>query len=447
MREKIFEEYSVRKAVLTLAAPTILGMLVTVIYNLADTYFIGMTDNADMVAAVSLSLPLFFLLMSFGNLFGVGGATYISRLLGLKEYEKIKHVSTFCFYGMISLGVFFSAVSLLFLHNILNLLGTSPNTYLYAKQYVFWITAGAPFVILQHSLAQIIRSEGASKEAMIGMVLGTILNIILDPIMIITLGWGPAGAAIATVIGNISSVVYYIIYLKKANTHLSISLKDFKVDSATVAPVLKIGFPSMLNTTLIGFANILLYNFAASYGDVNVAAIGITSRIIQVPRLIIIGLSLGTQPFVGYNYAAKNFKRMNNAIKLAGIVGIIFGSVSTLVIYFNSSAMIRFFINDAGVIEAGSAFLKVYAKPLPIIVLLFIFLHSIQAFGKAIPALILAICRDGLIFLPVIYLLDSLMGMSGVIWAMPIADLSTLVLAALLYLRIYNKSVPLQRNI
>ena len=385
MREKIFEEYPVRKAVLTLAVPTILGVLITVLYNLADTYFIGMTDNADMVAAVSLSMPLFFILMSFGNLFGVGGATYISRLLGLKEHDKIKHVSSFCFYGMISIGVFFAAVTLLFLHNILNLLGTSPNTYLYAKQYIVWITASAPLVILQHSLAQIIRSEGASKEAMIGMAFGTIINIILDPFMIITLGWGTAGAAIATVIGNFSSVVFYILYLKKANTRLSISLKDFKADSETVAPVLKIGFPSMLNTTLIGIANILLYNYAAAYGDVNVAAIGITSRIVQFPRLIIMGLSSGAQPFVGYNYSAKNFKRMSSAIKFAIMLGIIFGSVNALVIYFNSSALIRFFINDAGVIEAGSSFLKIYAVPLPIIALLFIFLHTIPSFWEGNP--------------------------------------------------------------
>lgn len=439
MREKIFEEYSVPKAIFTLATPTILGMLITVAYNMADTYFIGQTGDANKVAAVSLCLPVFIFFMAIGNLFGTGGGTYISRLLGLKKYEKVRNVSSFCLYGSLISGVICVGLTLVFIKPILVLCGASANTYLFAKDYLFWIGLGAPIIIVQHSLGQIIRAEGASKFAMMGMVTGTVLNIILDPLMITVLGWGCGGAAIATVIGNSSTIIYYLWYLKNKETVLSLSLSDFRSDRETVAPVFKIGIPTSINSMLFSAANIFLNNYAASYGDKYVAAVGVSHRIAQVPRLLIIGLSQGTQPFIGYNYAAKKIKRMNDAIKYSGLFGMIFGAIAFLTIFLSAGTFVKFFINDAEVIQIGTIFTKISILTLPVVVFLFLFMHSLQAFGKAIPSFILVILRDGVAFIPAIMIFNNLMGVNGIVLAQPFADFLAIIAGALLYWAVVSR--------
>lgn len=433
MREKVFEEYSVPKAIFSLATPTIFGMLVTVAYNMADTYFIGQTGDANKVAAIALCLPVFIFFMAIGNLFGTGGGTYISRLLGQKNLEKVRNVSSFSLYGSLISGVICIGLTIVFLKPILILCGTSINTYEFARDYLFWIGLGAPTIIIQHSMGQIIRAEGASKFAMMGMIIGTVVNIILDPLMITTLGWGCAGAAIATIIGNLSTIIYYVWYLKNKETVLSLSLSDFKADRDIVGSVLKIGVPTSINSLLFGVANIFLNNFAASYGDKYVAAIGVSHRIAQVPRLIIIGLSQGTQPFIGYNYAAKKIKRMNDAIKYSGLFGMIFGSIAFTAIYISAGALVKFFINDAEVIRIGAAFTKISIITLPVAIFLFLFMHSLQAFGKALPSFILVILRDGVAFIPAIIILNKLIGVNGIVLAQPIADFLAIIVGAVLY--------------
>ncbi|MEZ4357513.1 MAG: MATE family efflux transporter [Eubacteriales bacterium] len=439
MREKIFEEYSIPKAIFTLAAPTILGMLVTVVYNMADTYFVGKTNDPNMVAAVALILPIYYVIMALGNIFGVGGGTLISRLLGLKEDEKVKNVSAFCFYGSLVTGIAFAIILLTVKPLVLQILGTSQNTYDFADGYLTAFTLGVPAVMLQFTLGQIIRAEGAARQSMIGMIIGTVLNIILDPIMILNLGWGVAGAAVATVIGNISSVIYYIWFLYGKNTVLSIERKFFKASREIVSYVFKIGFSASLNTFLICVSNVILNNYAASYSDNIVAAVGISSRIAQVPKLLIIGLGQGIQPFVGYNYAAKNYSRMNGILKFSSVIGIVFGIVCYAFIFLTSGTLIRAFLDSKEVIDLGSAFLRAYISSLPVLVFLFIFMFSIQAFGKAIAATILSVCRDALAFIPLIIVLNTVFGYDGLAWAQPIADIVSCILAAILFFKIRQK--------
>ncbi|MDD3382390.1 MAG: MATE family efflux transporter, partial [Bacilli bacterium] len=246
MRKKIFEDYPIPKAILTLAIPTILGMLITVVYNLVDAFFIGQTGDTFQVAAVSLVMPFFYTMMAVGGIFGIGGGTYISRLLGKKQVDQAKNVSVFCFYTCILFSIILTIILFGFREPILKLLGTSLDTHGFAREYYLVLVYGAVSIVMQYCLGHILRAEGATANVMIGLLIGAVVNIILDPILILNLSLGIKGAAIATVIGNVCSVIYCIIYLLKGKTVLSIDLKRFFIKKDTVLSIIKIGIPASL---------------------------------------------------------------------------------------------------------------------------------------------------------------------------------------------------------
>ena len=204
----LFEKASVPKAVALMAIPTIVTMLVVVIYNMADTFFIGQTGDALQVAAVSLATPVFMVFMALGNLFGIGGSSAISRALGEKNEQRARQISAFCCYGSLGVGILMTLIFILFMDGILKMIGASPATIDYARQYLTFVAIGAPFVMFGTAYGNIVRGEGAAKESMIGNLIGTITNIILDPIMILWLGWGVSGAAVATVLGNVAACTF-----------------------------------------------------------------------------------------------------------------------------------------------------------------------------------------------------------------------------------------------
>ena len=226
-------------------------MMVNVFYNMVDTFFVGKTNDPNQVAAVSLTMPIYLLLMAFGAIYGIGGASYISRSLGAKNYDKAKQTSSFAFFASVATGLVCMTVFLIFMKQILKLSGASINTYQFAKDYLMIVAFGAIFVICQMSMGQIVRSEGSSKEAMIGMILGTVINIILDPIMILYMKMGVAGAAWATIIGNACSTFYYIWHIAKKSTFLSVKLKDFSMHDDILKNVFAIGLPVFINNVLM----------------------------------------------------------------------------------------------------------------------------------------------------------------------------------------------------
>ena len=433
----IFENYPVYKALITLALPTILGMLVNVFYNMVDTFFVGQTNDPNQVAAVSLTMPIYLVLMSFGSIYGIGGASYISRSLGARNYDKAKQVSSFAFFASVITGFVCMIVFLLFLNNILKLSGASQNTYKFAKDYLLIVAFGAVFVVCQMSLGQIVRSEGSSKEAMIGMMLGTIINIILDPIMILYMNMGVAGAALATIIGNTSSTLYYIWHIAKKSSFLSIRLKDFSLSKDILNNVFSIGFPVFMNNVLISIANILINNFASIYNDNVVAGLGVSQRIFMLVLLVFIGLGQGVQPFIGYNFASKNYKRMNTSIKLSCLFSFVSGIIFLIFAFIFSKELIAIFIKNDEVIEYGSKFLIAAYSVAPIIGFQFIFISTFQALGKALPSLILSVCRQGIAFVPAIYFGTKFFGINGIIWSQPIADVVSILLSGGMYIYIY----------
>ena len=305
----LFEKTSVPKAVALMAIPTIVTMLVVVIYNMADTFFIGQTGDAMQVAAVSLATPVFMVFMALGNLFGIGGSSAISRALGEKNEQRARHISAFCCYGSLGVGILMTLIFILFMDGILKMIGASPATIDYARQYLTFVAIGAPFVMFGTAYGNIVRGEGAAKESMIGNLIGTITNIILDPIMILWLGWGVSGAAVATVLGNVAACIFYLYYLlHKKETVLSIKPSDFQWKNRIASGVFSIGIPASLNNILMSCANILLNKVLISYGDTPVAAMGIAMKANMIVILLQIGLCAGIQPLIGYNYGARNVK-------------------------------------------------------------------------------------------------------------------------------------------
>ena len=434
---ELFEEMAVPRAVARMAVPTMISMLVVVIYNMADTFFIGQTGDPLQVAAVSLATPVFMIYMALGNLFGIGGSSAISRALGEKRLMRARSISAFCCYALLMLSVVVAAFSLLCMDGILKLIGASEHTYGYARQYLFYIALGTPFIIFATAFGNLLRGEGASRESMIGNMIGTVVNIVLDPIMILTLDWGVSGAAIATVIGNMGACLYYLLYFLKKKSNLSIRFRDFHPSSVLAFSVMSIGVPASLNNILMSCANIILNLALAGYGDTPVAAMGVALKSNMLVVLLQIGLCAGIQPLIGYNYGARNKKRLMKVFWFTGLCAVVMGTALTVLMVIARRTLIQVFIDDPEVIAYGIQMVVALQLSGPFIGLLFLCINTIQGMGKALPSLVLTICRQGLIFIPLIFALNRIFGLDGVIYAQPAADyLSILVGAGICYLLI-----------
>lgn len=391
------------------------------------------------VAAVSLATPVFMVFMALGNLFGIGGSSAISRALGEKKTERAKNISSFCCYGSLGLGVVMALIFLVGMNGILKLIGASANTIDFARDYLTYIAAGGPFIMFGTAFGNILRGEGAAKESMIGNMIGTITNIILDPIMILGLGWGVVGAAIATVIGNMAASLYYLQFFLRKKSSLSIQLRDFKAKDRIAAGVMSIGIPASLNNILMSCANIVLNQVLIGYGDTPVAAMGVAMKSNMLVVLLQIGLCSGIQPLIGYNYGARNKKRLLKVFRFTGMCAVVIGTFLTVVMVMARQAVIQAFIDDSQVIAYGIQMVIALQMSGPVLGILFLCINTLQGMGKAIPSLVLTICRQGLIFIPLVYLLNALFGMDGVIYAQPAADFISIALSLILCLSIFRK--------
>lgn len=432
----LFETMPIPKAVAKNSIPAIMSMLLVFVYNVADTFFIGQTGDELQVAAVTLSMPIFTLLIGAGVLLGVGSTSVISRALGAGRERYAKNVSSFAFYGAIGFGLLLMVLFWTFMPIVLKVIGVTPDTYDYTRAYLNYLVVGAPFVILSQAFSNIIRAEGRSSLAMRGMMLGSIANIILDPIFIFTFDMGLTGAAVATVLGNILSALYFIRYLVSGRSILSINLKDFKVTDGIMLGVLAIGIPASLNNLLLSVANIFMNNFLSSYGDIQLAAMGVAIRANMILVFVQIGLGQGIQPLIGYCYGARNFDRLRGIIKFSSIAAICLGSVLTLIYWVLTDTIIGSFIDNEQVVAYGTQMLRALIISGPIVGIMFIFINVLQGLGKAIPSLILSISRHGLVFIPLIYLLNRIAGLNGVVYTQPITDIVTSIIGVSIYLAV-----------
>ena len=366
----------VSKAVAKMAIPSVISSLVTVVYNMADTFFVGQTGDALQVAAVSLTNPIFILMMAFANMFGMGGSAVASMALGEQNKKRAKNVSAFVLYASFIVGIAFMLVLMIFMQPVLTLFGADAETYELARGYTFHISYGAPFIIWSAACSFVIRVEGASREAMIGSMIGTIANIVLDPIFISVFGMGATGAAIATTIGNVLSCLYFLWYFRKKSRLLSLSPKYFRCRDGILVKICSIGLPTAIFSAFMSLSTIVLNQILVAYGNAPVAAIGIVFKANMFITFLQMGLANGVQMLIGY--------------MLSG----------------------------------------------PVIGILFMNMNCLQSVEHAFPATILSILRQGVLLIPLLYLLDALFGLNGVIYGQSITDYIAVGLSVVIWHRV-----------
>lgn len=334
------------------------------------------------------------------------------------------------------------AIILAFINPITVALGATNNaTVTYATDYLKYIAIGGPMIVTSITAGNLVRGEGAAKESMIGMMIGTVTNIILDPIMILTLNMGVGGAAIATVIGNVASVIYYAIYLIKGNSILSCNPKQFSVKDGIFKNVIPIGVPAAINNILMSLSNIILNNYIKGYGEAAVAALGIAMKVNMLIVFVQMGIGMGIQPLIGYSYGAKNPKRLKKTINFTILCTVTIGVILTIIYYIFTANIINIFNGegDPAVTQYGVAILRALMISDPLIGIMFTYSFAFQGMGKPIPTLILSTGRQGLIFLPMLIIMSKLKGFDGIIFAQPTADLVCIVLAFVMFNIVINK--------
>ncbi|HJD27305.1 MAG TPA: MATE family efflux transporter [Candidatus Blautia intestinipullorum] len=431
--KELMGKMKISKAVMKMAVPSVISSLVTVVYNMADTFFVGQTGDSLQVAAVSLTNPIFILLMAFANMLGMGGSAVLSMALGAQNKKRTANASAFVTYASLMIGVVFTAVLLLFMDPILRIFGADAQTYEFAAGYTFHISYGAPFIIWSAAASFIVRAEGASKEAMIGSMIGTIANIVLDPIFISVLDQGTAGAAIATTIGNILASIYYLWYFLKKSRVLSISPKDMKIREGIFIKTCSSGLPTAIFSALMSVSTIVLNQFLVEYGNDPVAAIGIVFKANMFITFLQMGIANGIQPLLGYNYGSGNMERFRGIESYTKKCCVIAGIAATILFFVFREPIIRLFISDKDVIGYGVKMLVAYMLSGPVIGILFVNMNCMQSVGHAFPATVLSVLRQGILLIPLLYLLKALFGLNGVILGQSITDYAAVILSLFLW--------------
>ena len=430
---EVFESAPVGQAVMKNTIPAMVAMMMVLVYNLADTFFIGQTKDALMVASVSLVTPAFLLFMALGTVFGIGGTSVISRAMGEGRREYAKKVCAFCMWSCIIVGIVMVIIIFVFMDSILKMLGASADTFGYAKEYLSIVTVAGPFVLISNCYANIIRSEGKAGMAMFGQLGGNLLNVILDPILILGLGWNVAGAAIATAVSNLISAAYYIGYFKFGKSMLSIRLKDFSVKDNILKGVLAIGIPAALGDVLMSVSNIILNAQMAKYGDMAVAGIGVAMKVTMITGMICIGFGQGIQPLLGYCVGAKNWKRYKESLRFSVIFGFALSTLMTVICYLFDRQIVSAFLSEPEALSYGMEFSRILLTTSFLFGMFYVLSNALQAMGAATAALIINMSRQGLIYIPAIFILQSVIGMDGLLWAQPVADVLSVILVVILY--------------
>ncbi len=450
-KRELFEKMPVPKALATLAIPTINSQLITMIYNLADTFYIGLANNPSMTAASSVAFTLVFMMNALPNLFGVGGGSLISRLMGEKRDGEAGGVASFSFYmTLICAGVYSIAV-LIFMDPLLRLLGATDGSIVFARQYAFWVVVvGAIPATLSMTMAQLLRSEGFADKASIGLGLGGVLNIILDPIfmfVILEKGNEVKGAALATMISNMIVLIYFIInYLViKKKTVISLNPRKAILKPEHIKSVFAIGIPSALGSLLACLANVVINNLASSYeylyGDVPVAAIGIAKKIDMLPMNVGFGLCQGMMPLVAYNFASGDHKRMRAIARAARNASMIFAGFCILLFQLFATQIAGAFNGHAQTVEMSTDFLRILCLAVPFMLFNLQISFTFQAMGMGKQSLILSSLRQGLVNIPLLFIMNKLFGLYGIVWTQLISDIITAAISFAVYKYSYNKLV------
>ena len=440
----LFEEIPIPKAVATLAVPTVLSSLVMVLYNLADTYFVGMCNDPIQNAAVTLAAPVLLAFNAVNNLFGVGSSSMMSRALGRKDYDTVYKSSAFGFYCALLSGILFSVICWIFYQPLLHLLGADIHTASATGAYLKWTAIfGAAPSILNVVLAYMVRSEGSALHASIGTMSGCLLNIILDPVFILPWGLnlGAAGAGLATFLSNCGALLYFVLFLykKRGDTYVCIRPDKFTLERNIVRGVCNVGIPASIQNLLNVTGMTILNNVTSSFGADAVAAMGITQKINQVPMQIAMGLSQGIMPLVSYNYSSKNHKRMKETLSFTVKISQGFLCTVALLYFVFAGPLTRMFMDNEIIVGYGIKFLRGFCLGMPFLCMDFLAVGVFQAVGMGRYALVFAIMRKVVLEIPALYILNYVFPLYGLAYAQLTAEVVLAVVAVVVLARFFKK--------
>lgn len=445
----IFESMAIPKTLAIMAIPTVLSQVIILAYNLADTWFIGRANNEYMVGAVSLVLALYLMLVAIANLFGVGGGNLMIRLTGQGDHEEAKKVCAHSLIVGLIVSVVFSLLCLALMNPLLMLFGANENTIEYARQYMlFVVVIGGVPTVLSMMMPMLLRNVGYSKEAGLGVAIGGILNIGLDPLFMFVImgdGYQVMGAGIATMISNVLTMIYFIIIFWKLRnkTVLTIPKKLEKLTKSSLKSFYSVGIPAAIIMILFNVLGVVLNKLTSSYSDIALAAGGIVLKVERLPQNIALGVCLGMVAPVAYNYAKKNLKRMDGFFVAALISVLSLSLIFGILFYFLAEPIIRIFIANEDVVSLGARFLKARSFSIPFMALGFLILNFTQAVNKGKISFLLSIIRHLILSIPAMLILNAIFGMEGLIWSQTVADVINGVVSITIFL-LTRKRIGLQ---
>lgn len=440
-RTEIFENTPIKKAVLLQIVPAIASQMIALLYNLADTYFVGLINDPVQTAAITVVSPCFVMLTAISNLFGVGGASAIARALGKKEPNRARQIASVSFWGGLVMGILFALLFWLLERPILTLCGAREETFAVVMAYAKWVVViGGPWTVLNTLLANLVRAEGSARRAFVGVSLGGVLNIALDPLFVLPrfLGWGAAGAGIATAISNMAATVYFLcgIFRRRQDTVLSVAPGHLRHIRAHLGGILVIGFPSALQYALTVVAVAAQAKFVSAYPTEAVAALGIVKKIDQLPLYFSIGVANGLLPLLAYNHAAGNTARRSQAFRFGTLTAVSFSLCCLILFEIFAEPLVGLFIKNPQTVAYGASFLRLMVTAMPMMSVCYPMIVQFQAMGKAGESLICSVLRKGVLDIPLLFIMDALLPLYGCMLVQPTVDSISLIVALLLYRRI-----------
>ncbi|MER5648322.1 MATE family efflux transporter [Streptosporangium sp. NPDC002524] len=414
------------RALVHLCVPMAAAMIVGAVHNLVNAGFIGSLHDTALLAAITFGTPVLGLVMAVGGVFGVGGGTLISRLLGAAEHEparagEIRHVSSFAVWGSVIAGVVFGGAGLLLLRPLVSLLGADAAAVPATSAYVAVMLAFVPVLAAAFCLEQLVRAEGAARQVMIGIIASAVANVVFDVLFILVLHWGVAGAALSMGLANLGVVAYFAVWLRRHSEHVSLAPRWFTLSPAVVRPVLGVGVGELFQATFMIVTTLVLNNLAAAYGDGALAAMGVAVRIAQVPEFLVMGVTIGVLPLLAYSYGKGDRSRLASALRASAVtVGGIVLIFSTTVFVFREQVFSAFSA-DRSVLAIGVTVLTAQLVAMVVNGFTGLITSLFQAAGRSAAAIVMSVAH-GVLFVPIVLLGDLWFGLAGIIWALTVTE-------------------------
>ncbi len=441
--EALFRDQPVWKAILTVSIPSVFSILIMLVYNMADMYFIGQLKDTAQIGAISVVSPAFSIFNAVATMIGVGGSASIAKAFGADDRDYARICASLCGWTCIIAGAAGALFLIVFCDPMLSLLGATEDMWSYAGTYMRILAGGAPFMLFSVGYASMLRAEGAILQGFKGNLIGTLLNMILDPVFILWLKMGTAGAAVATVIGNIAASLYFMHYILKKAQILTLNPSYAMQKPSALFHILLLGLPNALSSILSGFSSTFGNRLLRNYGSAALAANGAAGKVMMLITLIQMGICMGAQPLMAYNYGAKNTSRLKEILQKLTILTASFGIVTTVLCIFARRFLISIFLKDPEAAAMGEQIVAWLLAAGPLMGLFYISTNFLQASGKAILATVVSVLRQGILLIPLLYIMHALLGFTGVAAAHAAADIGAALIAAGIMLQVYRK-MPVQ---